>query len=230
MLPVEWLEKNHESDRPQPGRPGRHPEHQHRRRAPAGDRADRRPHLRADAAGRAAQRRRPPRRRLATRTPTASGSSAPGKPTVFLYAHHDVQPVNVRRSSGSRDPWKLTRRDGRLFGRGAADDKGAIAAQLGAIAAYLKTERQLPVNVKMLVEGEEEVGSKNLLGFFERAQGAAQVRRDRRLRHREHRGRPAVHHLLAARHRGRARSRCRAPTMPVHSGMAGGACRTRPSP
>ena len=52
------------------------------------------------------------------------------------------------------------------WGRGAADDKGAIAVQLGAIAAYLKTNGGFPVNVKMLVEGEEEVGSSNLGGFF----------------------------------------------------------------
>src|SRR5829696_776060 len=92
---------------------------------------------------------------------------APGKPTVFLYAHHDVQPINYREQWQS-DPWHLTRRDGRLFGRGSADDKGAIVAQLAAISAYLKTDGDLPVNVKMLVEGEEEVGSKNLMQFFER--------------------------------------------------------------
>ncbi|MFN4257997.1 MAG: M20/M25/M40 family metallo-hydrolase [Gemmataceae bacterium] len=90
---------------------------------------------------------------------------APGKPTVFLYAHHDVQPVNFA-TQWKSDPWTLTRRGGRLFGRGAADDKGAISAQLGAIAAYLETEGQLPVNVKMVVEGEEEIGSSNLLTFF----------------------------------------------------------------
>jgi acetylornithine deacetylase/succinyl-diaminopimelate desuccinylase-like protein len=93
-------------------------------------------------------------------------TGAPGKPTVFLYAHHDVQPVNFIEDWQS-DPWSLTARDGRLFGRGAADDKGAISAQLGAIAGYLKTRGSLPVNVKMLVEGEEEVGSRNLTAFFD---------------------------------------------------------------
>jgi acetylornithine deacetylase/succinyl-diaminopimelate desuccinylase-like protein len=90
---------------------------------------------------------------------------APGKPTVFLYAHHDVQPINFVEQWQS-PPWKLTRRAGRLYGRGAADDKGAITAQLGAIAAFLKTQGSLPVNVKMVVEGEEEVGSSNLMAFF----------------------------------------------------------------
>jgi acetylornithine deacetylase/succinyl-diaminopimelate desuccinylase-like protein len=91
---------------------------------------------------------------------------AAGKPTVFLYAHHDVQPINFAEDWRS-DPWKLTPRDGRLYGRGAADDKGAITTQLGAITAYLKTRGSLPVNVKMVVEGEEEIGSSNLQSFFE---------------------------------------------------------------
>lgn len=93
--------------------------------------------------------------------------AGPTKPTVFLYAHHDVQPVNYVEQWKS-DPWKLTRRDGRLFGRGSADDKGAISAFLGAIAAYRKTSNTLPVNIKMVVEGEEEIGSRNLLTFFEK--------------------------------------------------------------
>jgi acetylornithine deacetylase/succinyl-diaminopimelate desuccinylase-like protein len=91
---------------------------------------------------------------------------APGKPTVFLYAHHDVQPINFEKDWLS-DPWTLTARDGRLYGRGSADDKGAVTSQLGAIAAFLKTRGSLPVNVKMLVEGEEEVGSRNLNAFFQ---------------------------------------------------------------
>jgi acetylornithine deacetylase/succinyl-diaminopimelate desuccinylase-like protein len=90
---------------------------------------------------------------------------APGRPTVFLYAHHDVQPINYEEQWQSK-PWILTPRGGRLFGRGAADDKGAITTQLGAISAFLKTRGSLPVNVKMVVEGEEEVGSRNLDLFF----------------------------------------------------------------
>jgi acetylornithine deacetylase/succinyl-diaminopimelate desuccinylase-like protein len=90
---------------------------------------------------------------------------APNQPTLFLYSHHDVQPINYEHLWLS-PPWELTAREGRLFGRGAADDKGASVAQLAAIASWLKTAGKLPVNIKMLVEGEEEVGSKNLVKFF----------------------------------------------------------------
>src|SRR5436309_3440704 len=88
-----------------------------------------------------------------TSNPYAYGEwlGAPGKPTVFLYAHHDIQPVKGFENDWLSPPFALTERDGRLFGRGAADDKGAIVTQLGAIAACLKTKEALPVNVKMLV-------------------------------------------------------------------------------
>ncbi len=149
---------------------------------------------------------------------------APGKPTVFLYAHHDVQPVNDVGSVKwqQADPFKLTRRDGRLFGRGSADDKGAITAQLGPIAAYLKTHGKLPVNVKMLVEGEEEVGSKNLLGFFakekDRLKSDVIVVFDTE---NIEAGLPSITYAL----RGivAAEVEVQSAQMPVHSGMAGGA-------
>jgi cysteinylglycine-S-conjugate dipeptidase len=150
---------------------------------------------------------------------------APGKPTVFLYAHHDVQPVQQKDlDEGKWDspPWQLTSRKGRLFGRGAADDKGAITAQLGAIAAFLKTQGKLPVNVKMLVEGEEEIGSENLLGFFKE--------HERRIKsdvivvcdtENIEVGLPCITYAL----RGivALAIEVRSASMPVHSGMAGGA-------
>lgn len=149
---------------------------------------------------------------------------APGKPTVFLYAHHDVQPVNdVGEAKWAQaDPFKLTRRDGRLFARGAADDKGAITAQLGAIAAYRKTVGKLPVNVKVLVEGEEEIGSSNLLGFFKehkkRLMSDVIVVCDTE---NIEVGLPSITYAL----RGivSAMVEVQTGTMPVHSGMAGGA-------
>jgi cysteinylglycine-S-conjugate dipeptidase len=146
---------------------------------------------------------------------------APGKPTVFLYAHHDVQPVNYVEQWQS-EPWTLTPRDGRLYGRGTADDKGAIAVQLGAIAAFLKTRGSLPVNVKMLVEGEEEIGSRNLEAFFR--QHEAQIRSDVIVvcdTENIETGLPSVTYSL----RGIVQMlvEVQSAKIPVHSGMAGGA-------
>ena len=86
----------------------------------------------------------------------------PGAPTVLLYAHHDVQPVGSR-ADWTTDPFAATESGGRLFGRGAADDKAGIAAHLAAIRAY---DGSPPVGVTLFVEGEEETGSATLPAFL----------------------------------------------------------------
>ncbi|WP_300049008.1 dipeptidase [Trueperella sp.] len=91
---------------------------------------------------------------LATRAPE------PGKPTVVLYAHHDVQPVGDL-SLWETEPFIATERDGRLFGRGTADDKAGVVAHLAAIAAA-----RPGVGITLFVEGEEEVGSPTFVDFL----------------------------------------------------------------
>src|SRR5215472_3885615 len=96
----------------------------------------------------------------------------PGAPTVLLYAHHDVQPAGPP-GDWLSDPFEPAERGGRLYGRGAADDKAGIAVHLAALAAH---GSQLPVGVTVLVEGEEEIGSPTISAFL--AQHAGRIRAD----------------------------------------------------
>jgi acetylornithine deacetylase/succinyl-diaminopimelate desuccinylase-like protein len=89
-------------------------------------------------------------------------------PTVLLYAHHDVQPVPDA-SQWKTDPWKLTTVGDRAFGRGSVDDGGGIAIHVGALTAL---GEDLPVNVKVFIEGEEEMGSESFIPFIQAHQKA----------------------------------------------------------
>ena len=90
---------------------------------------------------------------------------APGAPTILFYGHYDVQPVDPLELWES-PPFEATERDGELFARGAADDKGQVFMHLKAIEAHLTQHGRLPVNIKAVIEGEEEVGSNNLDDFI----------------------------------------------------------------
>ena len=89
---------------------------------------------------------------------------APSAPTILFYGHYDVQPVDPLELWES-PPFEATIRDGEIYARGAADDKGQVFMHLKAIEAHLKKAGKLPVNIKVIVEGEEEVGSNNLDEF-----------------------------------------------------------------
>jgi acetylornithine deacetylase/succinyl-diaminopimelate desuccinylase-like protein len=89
---------------------------------------------------------------------------APGKPTALVYGHYDVQPVDPI-DLWTSPPFQPAVRRGRLFARGAADDKGQILTLIAAIRAYLQTSGRLPINVKLLIEGEEESGGAGIAAY-----------------------------------------------------------------
>ena len=90
---------------------------------------------------------------------------APGAPTILFYGHYDVQPVDPVHLWTS-PPFEATIRDGEIYARGSADDKGQVFMHFKAVEAHLKQNGSLPVNMKFLIEGEEEVGSANLDNFI----------------------------------------------------------------
>jgi acetylornithine deacetylase/succinyl-diaminopimelate desuccinylase-like protein len=88
----------------------------------------------------------------------------PGKPTVLLYGHYDVQPAEPLEEWKS-PPFEPTERDGNLYARGAVDDKGQMWMHVKALESLMTSDGKLPVNVRVIVEGEEEVGGEGIAAF-----------------------------------------------------------------
>src|SRR6202163_252904 len=97
----------------------------------------------------------------------AESLDAPGKPTILFYGHYDVQPAEPLElwTSPAFEP---TVRNGNLFGRGTADDKGQVHLHLKALESLQKVNGKFPINVKVLIEGEEEVGSVSLWDYVQK--------------------------------------------------------------
>lgn len=95
----------------------------------------------------------------------AESPPVPDAPVALVYGHYDVQPVDPL-SEWISPPFEPTRRNGNIYARGATDDKGQMLTHIKAAEAWLKTTGRLPVQLKFLIEGEEEVGSENLDPFI----------------------------------------------------------------
>ncbi len=91
---------------------------------------------------------------------------APGKPTVLIYGHYDVQPVDPI-DLWNNPPFEPVIKDGKIWARGANDDKGQAFVHFKSVEAFYKTNGTLPLNIKFVIEGEEEIGSANLSKFLD---------------------------------------------------------------
>ncbi|BDG60734.1 dipeptidase [Caldinitratiruptor microaerophilus] len=91
---------------------------------------------------------------------------APGRPTALVYGHYDVQPVDPEHLWVT-PPFEPDVRDGKLYARGASDDKGQVFLHIKAVETLLRVDGALPLNLRFLVEGEEEIGSRHLPAFVE---------------------------------------------------------------
>ncbi|MBN1910598.1 MAG: dipeptidase [Pirellulales bacterium] len=95
----------------------------------------------------------------------AQGPEVPGAPTALVYGHFDVQPVEPL-DQWTRQPFEPAVAEGNVYARGASDDKGQLLTHIKSLETWLAVERRLPVNIKVLLEGEEEVGSESLVKYL----------------------------------------------------------------
>ena len=96
----------------------------------------------------------------------AQSQPVPGKPVVLVYGHYDVQPPDPL-DEWETPPFEPTRRNGNVYARGATDDKGQLYTHIKSVEGWMKTKGELPVQVKFLIEGEEECGSGSLYEFLD---------------------------------------------------------------
>lgn len=147
--------------------------------------------------------------------------AGPDKPTMLVYGHYDVVPAEMA-DGWNTPPFEPVVRDGKIYARGATDDKGQLFIHVKALEAYLKTAGAAPINIKFLIEGEEEVSSPNLLPFIQEhlplLQADVCVISDSSMRVIEE---PAITHSL----RGMTymEIEVQGPTDDLHSGFWGGA-------